>query len=103
MIKKYLILTFILLYSIPAYSISSYKAIYDLYAVSNHMGGMGGGHYTAYGLNSRNGKWYEFDDTRTSEVNAQDVVTAKAYVLFYCRRSVMERINKQRIEIAEQG
>lgn len=79
------------------------EAIYDLYAVSNHMGGMGGGHYTAYGLNSRNGKWYEFDDTRTSEVNAQDVITAKAYVLFYCRRSVMERINKQRIEIAEQG
>ncbi len=74
------------------------EAIYDLYAVSNHMGGMGGGHYTAYGLNYRNGKWYEFDDTRTSEVNSQDVVSPKAYVLFYCRRSVMERIQKQRIE-----
>ena len=23
--------------------------MYDLFAVSNHMGGMGGGHYTAYG------------------------------------------------------
>merc|ERR1711976_530382 len=27
------------------------KAIYDLIAVSNHYGGMGGGHYTAYGKN----------------------------------------------------
>lgn len=26
--------------------------IYDLYAVSNHFGGVGGGHYTAYGKNS---------------------------------------------------
>lgn len=27
------------------------KLIYDLYAVSNHFGGMGGGHYTAYAKN----------------------------------------------------
>ena len=27
------------------------KLIYDLYAVSNHFGGTGGGHYTAYGKN----------------------------------------------------
>ena len=26
------------------------RATYDLYAVANHMGGMGGGHYTAYDL-----------------------------------------------------
>lgn len=26
----------------------SNKPIYDLYAVSNHYGGLGGGHYTAY-------------------------------------------------------
>lgn len=25
--------------------------IYDLYAISNHYGGLGGGHYTAYGKN----------------------------------------------------
>ena len=74
------------------------EAIYDLYAVSNHMGGMGGGHYTAYALNSHNGKWYEFDDTRTQEVSAQDVVTPKAYVLFYCRRRVMEQQRKVREE-----
>ena len=38
--------------------------LYDLYAVSNHMGSMGFGHYTAY---VRNGsKWYEMDDSSVS-------------------------------------
>jgi hypothetical protein len=32
--------------------------IYDLYAVSHHMGGLGGGHYTATCLNPINRKWY---------------------------------------------
>jgi ubiquitin carboxyl-terminal hydrolase 4/11/15 len=31
--------------------------IYDLYAVSHHMGGLGGGHYTATCKNSLNNKW----------------------------------------------
>ena len=38
--------------------------IYDLYAVDNHYGGLGGGHYTAYAKNIENGKWYNFDDVR---------------------------------------
>ena len=33
---------------------------YDLYAVSNHYGGLGGGHYTAYAKNGN--KWFEFND-----------------------------------------
>jgi len=28
------------------------KLLYDLYAISNHHGGMGGGHYTAYVKNA---------------------------------------------------
>ena len=30
------------------------KLIYDLYAVSNHFGGLGGGHYTAFAKNHVN-------------------------------------------------
>jgi ubiquitin C-terminal hydrolase len=33
--------------------------IYDLYAVSLHSGGLGGGHYTAVCKNPVNNKWYE--------------------------------------------
>jgi hypothetical protein len=34
--------------------------IYDLYAVSHHMGGLGGGHYTATCKNFINNKWFFF-------------------------------------------
>lgn len=37
--------------------------IYDCYAVSNHFGNMGFGHYTAFAVNPMNGKWYEYDDS----------------------------------------
>ena len=36
--------------------------IYDCYAVSNHFGGMGGGHYTAFCKTGDS--WYEYDDSR---------------------------------------
>ena len=38
--------------------------IYDLYAIDNHYGGLGGGHYTAFAKND--GVWYEYDDNRVS-------------------------------------
>jgi len=62
------------------------KSIYDLIAVSNHYGGMGGGHYTAYGKNRKDSKWYYFDDNNVTEATGK-VVTSAAYVLFYQRRS----------------
>ena len=31
--------------------------VYDLFGVSQHMGGLGGGHYTAVCMNSENKKW----------------------------------------------
>ncbi|XP_076125184.1 ubiquitin carboxyl-terminal hydrolase 4 [Alosa pseudoharengus] len=60
--------------------------VYDLIAVSNHYGGMGGGHYTAYGKNKVDGKWYYFDDSSVSSASEDQIVTKAAYVLFYQRR-----------------
>ncbi|XP_053545389.1 ubiquitin carboxyl-terminal hydrolase 4 [Bombina bombina] len=60
--------------------------VYDLVAVSNHYGGMGGGHYTAYAKNRANGKWYYFDDSSVSPASEDQIVTKAAYVLFYQRR-----------------
>uniref|UniRef100_A0A8C7XYA3 Ubiquitin carboxyl-terminal hydrolase n=1 Tax=Oryzias sinensis TaxID=183150 RepID=A0A8C7XYA3_9TELE len=60
--------------------------IYDLIAVSNHYGGMGGGHYTAYAKNKLDGKWYYFDDSSVSSATDDQIVTKAAYVLFYQRR-----------------
>uniref|UniRef100_A0AAY4DXB5 Ubiquitin carboxyl-terminal hydrolase n=1 Tax=Denticeps clupeoides TaxID=299321 RepID=A0AAY4DXB5_9TELE len=60
--------------------------VYDLVAVSNHYGGMGGGHYTAYAKNKCDGKWYYFDDSSVSSASEDQIVTKAAYVLFYQRR-----------------
>jgi ubiquitin carboxyl-terminal hydrolase 4/11/15 len=58
--------------------------IYDLYAVSQHFGGLSSGHYTAVALN--NGRWLEFDDSSVSKASTSDIVSGSAYILFYSRR-----------------
>lgn len=64
------------------------KPVYDCYAVSNHFGGLGGGHYTAFAL-SDEGTWSNFDDSRvTTDVDPKDVVSSAAYCLYYRRRDV---------------
>ncbi|XP_065195075.1 ubiquitin carboxyl-terminal hydrolase 4-like [Sycon ciliatum] len=65
-----------------------FPAIYDLHAVSNHFGGLGGGHYTAYGLHHDTQKWYDFDDSGVSSITQNELVSQSAYVLFYTRRDV---------------
>jgi len=62
------------------------KSLYDLYAVSNHFGGLDGGHYTAFCKNPVLGKWYDCDDSSVSRINTGDLNTKAAYVLFYKRR-----------------
>jgi ubiquitin carboxyl-terminal hydrolase 4/11 len=65
------------------------KTIYDCYAVSNHYGGLGGGHYTAYAM-STDGVWCHFDDSRvTTGIDPGEVVSSAAYVLYYRRRDVV--------------
>lgn len=60
------------------------KLIYELFAVSNHIGfGIGGGHYTAYAKHQR--KWYLFNDSGVTPANSDKLCTDEAYVLFYRR------------------
>ncbi len=58
---------------------------YDLFAVSNHYGGLGGGHYTATCFNSYFAKWFYFNDSSVSAAGEEDVVSSAGYVLFYRR------------------
>jgi hypothetical protein len=62
--------------------------IYDLYAVSNHFGGMGGGHYTAYARHRDDQQWYRYDDSSVSNANPSEIISRAAYVLFYKRKDV---------------
>ncbi|GAO13887.1 uncharacterized protein UV8b_03877 [Ustilaginoidea virens] len=62
--------------------------IYDLIAVDDHFGGLGGGHYTGYAKNFVDGRWYNYNDSTAHVVsNPAAVVTNAAYLLFYRRRS----------------
>ncbi|CAB1347388.1 unnamed protein product, partial [Coregonus sp. 'balchen'] len=84
---------------------------YDLIAVSNHYGGMGGGHYTAYAKNKDDGKWYNFDDSSVSPANEDQIVSKAAYVLFYQRQDTvkgtgyfdLDREEEEREEVEENG
>jgi len=55
---------------------------YSLFGVSNHFGGIGGGHYTAYCKNDRLKEWFVFDDSMVRSLK-DSPVTPAAYVLFY--------------------
>ncbi|EJK44726.1 hypothetical protein THAOC_36712, partial [Thalassiosira oceanica] len=63
------------------------EPVYDCYAVSNHFGGLGGGHCTAY-CKEDDGTWSNYDDWRVTEINENEVVSPEAYVLFYIRNDV---------------
>uniref|UniRef100_A0A8C2UFT9 Ubiquitin carboxyl-terminal hydrolase 8 n=1 Tax=Coturnix japonica TaxID=93934 RepID=A0A8C2UFT9_COTJA len=56
---------------------------YNLFSVSNHYGGLDGGHYTAYCKNASRQRWFKFDDHEVSEISASSVKSAAAYILFY--------------------
>ncbi|GMR47534.1 hypothetical protein PMAYCL1PPCAC_17729 [Pristionchus mayeri] len=59
--------------------------IYDLIAISHHMGGLGGGHYTA---GARNGDtWYYFNDAHASKASPPyGSPSSSPYMLVYRRR-----------------
>ena len=59
---------------------------YDLFAVNQHFGGIGGGHYTAICRNV-DGNWYNYNDFSVSHVSLKDIVSSTAYILFYRRKS----------------
>jgi len=62
---------------------------YDLYACVNHFGRLGGGHYTASGINHNDQKWYIFDDGTVKPIEDLDqIASPAAYLLFYKRRGV---------------
>ncbi|XP_031391982.1 ubiquitin carboxyl-terminal hydrolase 5 isoform X1 [Punica granatum] len=64
---------------------SSQRQLYELYALINHYGGMGSGHYMANIKLLDENRWYNFDDSHITPINEDDVKSNGAYVLFYRR------------------
>ncbi|RAR01296.1 cysteine proteinase [Stemphylium lycopersici] len=64
------------------------EVIYDLFAVDNHYGGLGGGHYTATAQNFFDKQWYDYNDSIVTRCDSgRKAVSRAAYLLFYRRRS----------------
>lgn len=58
------------------------KVKFSLYAISNHGGGLGGGHYWSY-IKNLDESWYRFDDSRVSTQSVDSLISDSAYCLFY--------------------
>ncbi|EPX71728.1 ubiquitin carboxy terminal hydrolase Ubp12 [Schizosaccharomyces octosporus yFS286] len=63
------------------------KCLYELCAVDNHYGGLGGGHYTSFARNPDDNQFYCYDDSRVSPVKPEETITSAAYLLFYRRKT----------------
>jgi ubiquitin carboxyl-terminal hydrolase 4/11/15 len=69
--------------------------VYDLFAVDNHYGGLGGGHYTAYAKNFFDGQWYEYNGRPCSFPKPVTTLANIAQTLA-CRRSpIQTRLSRQ--------
>jgi len=66
---------------------------YELYAVSNHFGSLGGGHYIAHAKNKKDGKWYRFDDSSVQHIDNSKIKSSSAYMLFYQRKDTVSNNN----------
>ena len=62
------------------------NSIYDCFAVSQHYGSTGGGHYTAICKNI-DGNWYGYNDSSCHRASESEVVSKAAYVIFYRRKT----------------
>ncbi|VEU40165.1 unnamed protein product [Pseudo-nitzschia multistriata] len=65
-------------------------ADYDLFAVVNHYGRLGFGHYTSFAMQwdetGISKEWNAFDDSSVHPVEPSEVQSSAAYILFYRRR-----------------
>ena len=60
------------------------KNKYKLFGVANHMGGVDGGHYTAFALCPEDNHWYQYNDTIVQRVeDLRQILSPYAYCLFY--------------------
>ena len=65
---------------VVGYNRDKYK--YDLYGITNHIGGTGGGHYFSY-VKNFDKNWYKYNDSVVSTLKIEQLVSKDAYCLFY--------------------
>lgn len=66
-----------------AVSRSPDSPLYDLYAVIDHAGYAGAGHYTARCRHPYSGQWFHFNDAAVTAIDSGEIISSNAYILFY--------------------
>jgi ubiquitin C-terminal hydrolase len=70
------------------------NSVYKLYAITQQIGSLNGGHYIAFGLNPINNKWYKYDDSNTTYIPddciKQELYTNKSYILYYQKEIIYQ-------------
>jgi len=70
---------------VRGYNSTSYK--YELYGICNHVGGVLGGHYTAFVKNTEN-QWLHYNDSNVEIISSStNIITPMAYCLFYRKKN----------------
>jgi hypothetical protein len=89
----------------PAAAAAAPSYMYDLFAVSHHEGGLGGGHYTASVQDFATGKWWFCDDRDATPAFPEACRRESAYVLFYRRKDTLgpELAEANAVAAAEEG
>jgi len=68
---------------VSGYDKLSYQ--YELYGVANHTGNAQGGHYFAY-IKTKEGNWFEINDTNVRSIRKESIISNRAYVLIYRKK-----------------
>ena len=66
--------------------------LYDLYSIIVHHGTFGSGHFLAYIWSPVNESWFEMNDSHVKPTTPEVVYRQSAYMLFYLRRDVNQRM-----------
>jgi ubiquitin carboxyl-terminal hydrolase 8 len=70
---------------VRGYNANSY--VYDLFGICNHVGGVMGGHYTAFAKHTDK-KWVHYNDRNVDIIeNPEQMITPMAYCLFYRKKN----------------
>lgn len=72
--------------ALPPTSPQKSEPVFDLFALVDHFGACGYGHYTAVVWHEGAGRWHRFDDDCVAALDAAEVRSDKAYLLFFRRR-----------------
>lgn len=78
--------------------------VYTLFGVSEHTGPTANsGHYTATVRNSKDGRWYRYNDAHVGETTGDAAITGGAYLLFYRRTKGLSRWAGMETEMKTRG